>query len=79
MVEVSEEDFLEDDKTKLAIYKASSREVLIEAYGLRNHLVHRYNRRGDLIAMQSMKELQDGIMTFGEEMEMWLEKMSSPQ
>jgi uncharacterized protein YutE (UPF0331/DUF86 family) len=117
MAEVSEEDFLEDDKTKLAVYKAfqeaveasldlvammckdlgitsqddysnlerltalsaSSREVLIEANGLRNHLVHRYNRRDDLLAMQSMLDLQNGIMTFGEEVETWLEKMSSPQ
>ena len=112
MGEVSEEDFLEDDKTKLAVYKAfqeaveasldlvammckdlgitsqddysnlekltslsaQSREVLIEANGLRNHLVHRYNRRDDLLAMQSMKDLEGGIVAFGEEVEGWLER-----
>ncbi|HUS75723.1 MAG TPA: DUF86 domain-containing protein [Methanothrix sp.] len=114
--ETSPEDFLEDDKTKLASYKAfqeaveacldlvammckdlgiksqddysnlerlealatSSREVLIEANGLRNHLVHRYNRRDDLLALQSMKDLLDGIMNFGEEVENWLEKTLPP-
>jgi hypothetical protein len=29
--------------------------------------------------MQSMKDLQNGIMTFGEEVEMWLEKMLPPE
>jgi len=112
MWEVSEEEFLEDDKTKLAIYKAfqeaveasldlvammckdlgitsqddysnlekltslsaQSREILIEANGLRNHLVRRYNRRDDLLAMQSMKDLEGGIVAFGEEVERWLER-----
>ena len=112
MWEVSEEEFLEDDKTKLAIYKAfqeaveasldlvammckdlgitsqddysnlekltslsaQSREILIEANGLRNHLVRRYNRRDDLLAMQSMKDLEGGIVAFGEEVEGWLER-----
>ena len=111
--EVSAEDFLEDDKTKLASYKAfqeaveasmdlvammcrdlgikarddygnlerlealssGSRVVLIEANGLRNHLVHRYNRRDDLLALQSMKGLLGGIAAFGEEVEAWLERM----
>ncbi|MBN1234901.1 MAG: DUF86 domain-containing protein [Methanotrichaceae archaeon] len=115
--QTSPEDFLEDDKTKLASYKAfqeaveacldlvammckdsgiksqddysnlerlqalatSSREVLIEANGLRNHLVHRYNRRDDLLALQSMKDLLDGIMTFGEEVENWLERTLPPE
>ena len=112
LADVSEDEFLEDDKTKLAVYKAfqeaveasldlvammckdlgitsqddysnlekltslsaQSREVLIEANGLRNHLVNRYNRRDDLLAMQSMKDLEGGIVAFGEEVERWLER-----
>jgi uncharacterized protein YutE (UPF0331/DUF86 family) len=115
--EISPDDFLEDDKTKLASYKAFqeaveacldlaammckddgirpqndysnlerleslsiiSRKVLIEANGLRNHLVHRYNRRDDLLALESMKDLLSGIVVFGEEVEMWLEKMLSQE
>ena len=114
--EVSSEVFLEDDKTKLASYKAfqeaarasldlvammckdlgiqpqddysnlerlddleeGSKKVLIEANGLRNHLVHRYNKRDDLLALDSMKGLLSGIMAFGEEVEAWLEKMLPP-
>ncbi|MEI8002830.1 MAG: HepT-like ribonuclease domain-containing protein [Methanothrix sp.] len=114
--EVSSEVFLEDDKTKLASYKAfqeaveacqdlvammckdlgikpqddysnlerlnvlteGSKKVLIEANGLRNHLVHRYNKRDDLIALESMRSLLSGIMAFGEEVEAWLEKMLPP-
>jgi uncharacterized protein YutE (UPF0331/DUF86 family) len=115
--DVSSEVFLEDDKTKLASYKAfqeaveasmdlvammckdlgiqpqddygnlenlgdlteSSKKVLIEANGLRNHLVHRYNKRDDLLALDSMRGLLSGIMAFGEEVEAWLEKMLPPR
>jgi uncharacterized protein YutE (UPF0331/DUF86 family) len=54
-----------------------SKQVLIEANGLRNHLVHRYNKRDDLLALDSMKGLLTGIMAFGEEVEAWIEKMLS--
>jgi uncharacterized protein YutE (UPF0331/DUF86 family) len=115
--DVSSDVFLEDDKTKLASYKAfqeaveacmdlvammckdlgikpqddygnlenlvdlteGSKKVLIEANGLRNHLVHRYNRRDDLLALGSMRGLLSGIMAFGEEVETWLEKMLPPR
>jgi uncharacterized protein YutE (UPF0331/DUF86 family) len=115
--EVSSDVFLEDDKTKLASYKAfqeaveasldlvammckdlgiqpqddysnlerlddlgdGSKKILIEANGLRNHLVHRYNKRDDLLALESMKGLLSGIMAFGEEVEAWLEKMLPPR
>jgi uncharacterized protein YutE (UPF0331/DUF86 family) len=115
--DVSFEVFLEDDKTKLASYKAfqeaveacmdlvammckdlgikpqddygnlenlvglteGSKKVLIEANGLRNHLVHRYNKRDDLLALDSMRGLLSGIMAFGEEVETWLEKMLPPR
>ncbi|OPY50496.1 MAG: hypothetical protein A4E49_02714 [Methanosaeta sp. PtaU1.Bin112] len=111
------EDFLEDDKTKLATYKAfqealeasmdvvammckdlgstpqddygnldrlevladASRAVLKEANGLRNHLVHRYNKRDDHIARQSMADLLPGILAFTEEVAAWLEKALSSQ
>ena len=117
LVEVSSDVFLEDDKTKLASYKAfqeaveacldlvammckdlgikpqddycnlerlevlteGSKKVLTEANGLRNHLVHRYNKRDDLLALDSMKCLLSGIMAFGEEVEAWLEKMLPPR
>jgi uncharacterized protein YutE (UPF0331/DUF86 family) len=32
-----------------------TRILLMEANGLRNHLVHRYNRMDDLLALESMK------------------------
>jgi uncharacterized protein YutE (UPF0331/DUF86 family) len=117
LAEVSSEVFLEDDKTKLASYKAfqeaveacldlvammckdlgikpqddysnlerlddlteGSKKILIEANGLRNHLVHRYNKRDDLLALDSMIGLLSGIMAFGEEVEAWLEKMLPPK
>lgn len=111
------EDFLEDDKTKLATYKAfqeaveasmdlvammckdlgstpqddygnldrlealgdASRAVLKEANGLRNHLIHRYNKRDDHLAWQSMAELLPGIFAFTEEAAAWLEKRLSQE
>ena len=116
LADASAQDFLQDEKTMLASYKAfqeaarasrdlvammcketgirsqddysnlerlesistRSRNVLIEANGLRNHLVHRYNKRDDLLALESMKDLLPGIAAFGEEVETWLERMLSP-
>ena len=49
----------------LELLASSSRDVLIEAKGLYNHLVHRYNRIDDLLALESMKNLLVRIMTFG--------------
>jgi uncharacterized protein YutE (UPF0331/DUF86 family) len=109
---VSAEDFLEDDKTKLASYKAfqeaveacmdlvammykdlvdvpkddysnienleglseNTKRILIEANGLRNHLAHRYNRMGDLLALESMMALLPGIEEFSAEVDAWIEK-----
>ena len=106
------EDFLEDDKTRLASYKAfqeaveacmdlvammyrdsgnvpkedysnienleelsmTTKKILIEANGLRNHLVHRYSRMDDLQALESMISLLSGIETFSAEVEAWIEK-----
>lgn len=116
LADASAKDFLQDEKTMLASYRAFqeaarasqdlvammckdmgirpqddysnlerlealspvSRIVLIEANGLRNHLVHRYNKRDDLLALESMKDLLPGIAAFGEEVETWLERMLSP-
>ena len=72
----------EDDYSnleRLTLLSAASREVLMEANGLRNHLVHRYNKRDDLLAMQSMRDLQHGIIAFAEEAETWLERMLPSQ
>jgi uncharacterized protein YutE (UPF0331/DUF86 family) len=109
------DDFLADDKTKLATYKAfqeaveasmdvvammckdlgstpqddygnldrlealgdASRAALKEANGLRNHLVHRYNKRDDLLAWQSMTDLLPGIFAFAKEVAAWLERILS--
>ncbi len=109
---ISREEFLEDDKTRLASYKAfqemveacldivammvkdsgvvpkddysnlenlgelhkKTKKILIEANGLRNHLVHRYNRMDDLLALESMKALLPGIQSFCVEVEAWIEK-----
>jgi uncharacterized protein YutE (UPF0331/DUF86 family) len=110
--QISAEEFLEDDKTRLASYKAfqeaveacldlvammckdsgmvpkddygnletlgelpnETRILLIEANGLRNHLVHRYNKMDDLLALESMKILLPGIAAFPAEVEAWIEK-----
>ena len=110
--QISAEEFLEDDKTRLASYKAfqeaveacldlvammckdskmvpkddycnletlgelpkETRILLIEANGLRNHLVHRYNRMDDLLALESMKILLPGIAAFPAEVEAWIEQ-----
>jgi len=95
--EYGEEDFLRDEKTKLATYKAfqeivescmdiigmackdeeivpkddytnierleflddDMKKALMEANGLRNRLVHRYNQTDDLIAFVSIKVAED--------------------
>jgi len=52
----------------------SMKGVLIEANGLRNRLVHRYNQSDDLIAFVSIKELLPGIEEFVEMIEQWMRK-----
>lgn len=47
---------------RLELLAPSSRDVLIEANGLYNHLVHRYNRGDDLLSQESMKNLLVRIM-----------------
>ncbi|HJH26442.1 MAG TPA: DUF86 domain-containing protein [Methanophagales archaeon] len=48
--------------------------VLIEANGLRNRLVHRYNQSDDLVAFVSIKELLPRIEEFVEMIEQWMRK-----
>jgi uncharacterized protein YutE (UPF0331/DUF86 family) len=64
---------------RLELLTEGSKKVLIEANGLRNHLVHRYNKRDDLLALESMRGLLSGIMAFSEEVEAWIEKMLPPE
>jgi len=112
LTQVSSEELLEDDKTRLASYKAfqeaveacldlaamickdsgivpkddysnlenleelpeKTKKVLIEANGLRNHLVHRYNKMDDLLALESMKALLPDLEAFCAEVEAWIGK-----
>ncbi len=62
---------------RLEVLKEPSREILKEANGLRNHLIHRYNRRDDQLARQSMADLLPGIFAFTKEVAAWLERILS--
>ena len=106
------EDFIEDEKTKLATYKAfqeiveacmdiiammckdskipprddytnigllkdripfeDMEETLIEANGLRNRLVHRYNSTDDLLAFESIREIMPRISKVIEGVKKWI-------
>jgi len=104
------ENFLRDEKTKLATYKAfqeivescmdiiamackdeeivprddytnierlefideNMKKALMEANGLRNRLVHRYNQTDDLIAFVSIKELLPKMEEFVDVIERWM-------
>ncbi|KYK33039.1 MAG: hypothetical protein AYK18_05135 [Theionarchaea archaeon DG-70] len=106
------DDFITDEKTKLATYKAfqeiveacmdmvamickdskippkddytnidllgniisfkNMKKTLIEANGLRNRLVHRYNTTDDLLAFESIKEILPGISKFIEGVKKWI-------
>jgi len=109
---IRSEDFIGDEKTKLATYKAFQEVVeasmdvvamickdlkippkddytnikilktkisfddiektLIEANGLRNRIVHRYNTMDDLLAFKSMKEILPEISKFIEGVKKWI-------
>ncbi len=49
-------------------------EKLVEANGLRNRLVHRYNKLDDRITFESIKELLEPILKFVEVVENWIAK-----
>jgi len=109
---IRSEDFIGDEKTKLAAYKAFQEVVeasmdvvamickdlkippkddytnikilktkisfddiektLIEANGLRNRIVHRYNTMDDLLAFKSMKEILPEISKFIGGVKKWI-------
>ncbi|MBU7011049.1 MAG: DUF86 domain-containing protein [Theionarchaea archaeon] len=109
---IQPDDFITDEKTKLATYKAfqeiveacmdmvamickdskippkddytnidllgniisfkNMKKTLIEANGLRNRLVHRYNTTDDLLAFESIKEILPGISKFIEGVKKWI-------
>jgi len=109
------EDFVRDEKTKLATYKAfqeiveasmdiiamackdlkiapkddyanianvpfldtQMKQVLVEANGLRNWVVHRYNRSDDLIAFGSVTELLPRLAGFVDVVEQWMRTILS--
>jgi len=111
----TDREFINDEKTKLAVYKAFQEAVesamdiiamickdvgipprddymnieslkelqiinkdlmgrLVEANGLRNRLVHHYNKLDDKIAFESIKELVDSLLKFVEVVEKWIAK-----
>ena len=109
---ISSEEFIEDERTKLATYKAFqelsecsmdiiamackdlkilpkddytnieklitklkfNKRVVQDTNGLRNRLIHRYNRTDDTIAFQSIKELIPEIIIFIEVIKKWIKK-----
>lgn len=108
--DISVDQFLEDDRTKLATYKAfqeiveacmdiiammckdmdiipkddysnienleliekNTKSSLAAANGLRNRLVHRYNRTDDRIALESINALLPELSDFVEMVELWI-------
>jgi len=50
--------------------------ALAAANGLRNRLVHRYNRLDDTLAFESIGELMPRISEFAEEVKAWMKKRS---
>ena len=110
--DISSKEFVEDERTKLATYKAFQelaescmdiiamackdmkilpkddytnieklslklkfdKQVLQETNGLRNRLIHRYNKTDDAIAFQSIQELIPEINTFLEVIKKWIKK-----
>lgn len=110
--DISSEEFIYDEKTKLATYKAFQeisescmdiiamackdlkilpkddytnieklnsklnidKRRLQEINGLRNRLIHRYNRTDDTIAFESIHELLPEINTFIEVISKWIKK-----
>ncbi|MEA1992898.1 MAG: DUF86 domain-containing protein [Euryarchaeota archaeon] len=66
-----------DDYTNIELLKKEisfNEKVLIEANGLRNRVVHRYNKTDDLLAFESIKELLPGIVDFVGEVKAWMRK-----
>jgi len=111
--DISSDEFLLDERTKLATYKAFqelaescmdiiamackdvkilpkddysnieklsarikfNKQVMQEVNGLRNRLIHRYNKTDDLIALQSIKELLPEVTKFVEVIKKWIKNL----
>ena len=111
-IDIPPEDFVKDEKTKLATYKAfqeiveacmdiiammckdskippkddytniellgskipfnNARKILIEANGLRNRLVRRYNSTDNKRAFESIREILPGILNVVEGVKKWI-------
>jgi uncharacterized protein YutE (UPF0331/DUF86 family) len=64
-----------DDYANIELLKTASfenLESLIEANGLRNRLVHRYNATDDIMAVESMKEILPEIAKFVTGVKKWI-------
>jgi Uncharacterized conserved protein len=59
---------------KIGIIDKSLREVLNEANGLRNRLVHDYNGLNDKIALKSIQHLLVPMSNFSEAVKKWMRK-----
>ena len=59
---------------KAKILDESLKNALIEANGLRNRIVHRYNKLDDTIAFESIQELLEKFESFTEVVKEWLKK-----
>ena len=57
---------------RLEFIDENMKKALMEANGLRNRLVHRYNQTDDLIAFVSIKELLPKIDEFVDVIERWM-------
>ncbi len=67
-----------DDYTnieKLSVKLKLDKQALQEVNGLRNRLIHRYNKTDDLIALQSIKELLPEVNRFIEVVKKWIKSL----
>lgn len=67
-----------DDYTnieKLSVKLKLDKQVMQEVNGLRNRLIHRYNKTDDLIALQSIKELLPEVNRFIEVIKKWIKSL----
>jgi uncharacterized protein YutE (UPF0331/DUF86 family) len=67
---------VKDDYTNIerVIEDGDIRDILIRANGLRNRIIHLYNKTDEILALEGMKELLPGIEKFGEKAKEWIKK-----
>lgn len=61
-----------DSLLKKGIFKEDVKDVLMEANGLRNRLIHRYNAIDDLVALSTIQSHLSLLRKFVESVEKWL-------